>query len=112
MTQFISTKAELARILDVAPGEIDNLFARLDRFYRTKAEPKRSGGYRTFYVPQGKLRQIQDKIKERVLRCAVFPEYLHRGEKEEVNLHQRQQARPQRRGLSPGCEGLFPEREA
>jgi len=79
VTELISTKVELAGILDVAPGEIDNLLARLDRFYRIKTEPKRSGGYRTFYVPQGRLRQIQDKVKERVLRHAVFPEYLHGG---------------------------------
>jgi retron-type reverse transcriptase len=77
--ELISTKAELAELLDVAPGQIDNLIARLDRFYRTKTEPKRSGGIRTFYVPHGKLREIQDKIKERVLGPAAFPEYLHGG---------------------------------
>ncbi|MGH9546831.1 MAG: reverse transcriptase family protein [Terriglobales bacterium] len=76
---LISTKAELAGILEVKSGEIDNLIGRLDKFYRVKSEPKRSGGFRTFYVPQGRLRQVQDKILERVLKCADFPEYLHGG---------------------------------
>ena len=106
--ELISTKAELAGILDVAPGEIDNLLARLDRFYRIKTEPKRSGGYRTFYVPQGRLRQIQDKIKERVLRCAVFPEYLHGGIKRKstytnVSKHVRKGA-----VLALDVKGFFP----
>ena len=72
-------KAELAGILEVRSGEIDNIIARLDRFYRIKSEPKRSGGFRTFYVPQGRLRQVQDKILQRVLKYADFPEYLHGG---------------------------------
>ena len=106
--ELISTKAELAEILDIAPGDIDNLVARLDRFYRIKTEPKRNGGYRTFYVPQGRLRQIQDKIKERVLRCAVFPEYLHGGIKRKstytnVRKHVRKGA-----VLALDVKGFFP----
>jgi retron-type reverse transcriptase len=106
--QLISTKAELARILDEAPGEIDNLLARLDRFYRIKTEPKRSGGYRTFYVPHGRLRQIQDKIKERVLKAAVFPAYLHGGIKKKssytnVSKHIRKGA-----VLALDVKGFFP----
>jgi hypothetical protein len=76
---LISTKGELAKLLQETPGELDNLVARLHRFYRVKTEPKRDGGYRTFYIPQGKLRLVQDKIKEHVLGYARFPEYLHGG---------------------------------
>lgn len=108
MMELVSTKAELAGILGVAPGEIDNILSRIDRFYRIKTEPKRSGGYRTFYVPQGRLRQIQDKIKERVLKRAVFPEYLHGGIKRKstytnVSKHVRKEA-----VLALDVRGFFP----
>lgn len=79
---MISTKAELAKILHVTPGEIDNLIARIHKFYRIKSEPKPNGGQRIFHIPQGRLRLIQDTIKDHVLRGARFPEYLHGGIKD------------------------------
>ena len=105
---MISTKAELAEILEVSSGEIDNLIARLDRFYRIKSEPKRSGGFRTFYVPQGSLRLVQDRILQRVLKCADFPEYLHGGIKKKstytnVRKHVRKPA-----VLALDVKGFFP----
>jgi RNA-directed DNA polymerase len=66
-------------VLDLSAGEIDNVVARLPRFYRTKSEPKPDGGQRIFYIPQGRLRDIQNRIQTRILSEARFPRYLHGG---------------------------------
>ena len=76
---MISTKAELANLLEIASGEIDNVIARLPKFYTSKSEPKPNGGQRIFYIPEGKLRTIQDKIKLCILSHVHFPKYLHGG---------------------------------
>lgn len=83
---MVETKAELAKILDTTAGEIDYLIAHLPRFYRFKSEPKPNGGERFFYVPLGKLRRIQDKIKDRILDSAKFASYLHGGIKKKSAL--------------------------
>lgn len=83
---MVSTKSEVAKLLDVAPGELDYVISRLPRFYKLKSEPKPNGGQRTFYVPRGRLRQIQDKIKDRILIAARFPQYLHGGVKKRSAL--------------------------
>jgi hypothetical protein len=64
---MVSTKSELASVLETTPGEIDYVISRLDRFYRFRSEPKPNGGERVFYVPHGRLRKVQDKIKNRIL---------------------------------------------
>jgi retron-type reverse transcriptase len=76
---LISSKLELAQVLRVTPGEIDTVISRLSRFYRFRSEPKPNGGKRTFYIPHGKLRQIQDRIKNNILSHARFPAYVHGG---------------------------------
>src|SRR5580698_9367743 len=83
---MISTQAELAKLLETSPGEIDYLIANLPRFYRFKSEPKPNGGLRSFYIPQGRLRKMQDKIKDRILSTAKFPSYLHGGIKKKSAL--------------------------
>jgi len=83
---MITTRSELAKLLDVTPGEIDYLISNLRRFYRVRTEPKPDGGERTFYVPRGRLPQIQDKIKDRILVKAAFPGYLHGGIKKKSAL--------------------------
>lgn len=83
---MVDTKAELAKILDTSAGEIDYVIANLQRFYRFKSEPKPNGGERILYVPLGKLRRIQDKIKDRILASAKFASYLHGGIKKKSAL--------------------------
>lgn len=103
-----SSIADLASILQVSPKEIGNVIARLDNFYRKKSEPKPDGGVRTFYIPQGRLRKIQDQIKNRILSGARFPNYLHGGIKGKsvhtnVKSHSRKQA-----VLALDIKGFFP----
>jgi RNA-directed DNA polymerase len=78
---MICTKAELSKLLQVSPSEIDYVIGSLARFYRLKSEPKPNDGQRFFHIPQGRLRQLQDKIKERILSQARFSEHLHGGVK-------------------------------
>jgi len=94
---MVSTKSELASVLETTPGEIDYVISRLDRFYRFRSEPKPNGGERVFYVPHGRLRKVQDKIKNRILVAVTFPPYLHGGIKKRSALtnvrgHARKQA--------------------
>ena len=77
--KIISTKAGLAALLEVTPGDIDNVIARLPKFYTKKTEPKPNGGQRVFYVPHGRLRAFQDKIKTHILDKARFAAYLYGG---------------------------------
>jgi RNA-directed DNA polymerase len=83
---MVSTKAEIAKLLETTVGEIDYLISNLPRFYRFKSEPKPNGGERIFYVPQGRLRKVQDKIKDRILSAATFAKYLHGGIKKKSAL--------------------------
>ena len=83
---MVSTKSEVAALLDVSLGEIDYLISNLSRFYNSRSEPKPNGGERIFYIPRGRLRKIQDKIKDRILSAARFPKYLHGGIKKRSAL--------------------------
>jgi RNA-directed DNA polymerase len=78
VTPMICTKAELSELLQVALADIDYLIGALPRFYRSKSESK-PHGQRVFYIPQGRLRKIQDKIRERILSQARFSPDLHGG---------------------------------
>lgn len=94
---MINTKLEVAKLLAVAPGEIDYVMSRLPRFYRFRSEPKPNGGERIFFIPRGRLRHIQDKIKTQILDGATFPKYLHGGIKKRSALtnvrdHERREA--------------------
>src|SRR5437016_8296463 len=94
---MVSPKHELAELLDTTPGEIDYLISNLHRFYKFRSEPKPNGGERTFYIPRGKLRHIQDKIQNRILSRARFAKYLHGGIKKKsaltnVGEHERKEA--------------------
>jgi len=83
---MVSTTSEVAKLLDVSPGEIDYLISNLSRFYTVRSEPKPNGGERTFHIPRGRLRHVQDKIKDRILSAATFPKYLHGGIKKKSAL--------------------------
>jgi RNA-directed DNA polymerase len=94
---MVGTKSELTRILDIPAGQIDYLIANLPRFYKFRSEPKPNGGERIFFIPRGRLRKTQDKIKDRILSAAKFATYLHGGIKKRsaltnVRNHERKQA--------------------
>jgi RNA-directed DNA polymerase len=105
---MISSKAELAEILQVGPGEIDYLISALPRFYRFKSEPKPNGGQRVFYIPQGRLRKIQDKIRERILSQAGFSQNLHGGIKGKSALTNVRNHRNKEAVLALDIKGFFP----
>jgi RNA-directed DNA polymerase len=75
----ICDKAQLARLLAVAPQEIDHVLGRIDRFYRPIKLAKRDGGCRNLLVPCGKLRLLQDKVKSHILDQFVWLDCVHGG---------------------------------
>jgi RNA-directed DNA polymerase len=77
----ISGKIELAKLLAVAPFEIDHVFARLPHFYRPKPFPKSSGGFRNLLIPQGELKLFQQKIKKHILDKVELYPCVHGGVK-------------------------------
>jgi RNA-directed DNA polymerase len=105
---MICTKSELSQLLQVASGEIDYLIGALPRFYRFKSEAKPNGGQRVFYIPQGRLRKIQDKIRERILSQARFSQYLHGGIKGKSALTNVRKHRNKEAVLTLDIKGFFP----
>jgi len=63
----ISTTAELARHLNVTPGEINHLVSRLNRQYRRRSRAKPDGTRRVLFVPSDKLKLLQRKIYDHIL---------------------------------------------
>lgn len=70
----------LAKELRLHPDELGKVFASLRNgtsLYRTRKLPKRSGGYRTLWIPNASLKHIQRRINRYIL------EFLH----VEPNVH-------------------------
>jgi len=63
----IRTKSELAKLLAVAPFEIDRTILNRRKFYRIFQKSKPGGTSRTISVPTGSLLLLQQKIKEHIL---------------------------------------------
>jgi RNA-directed DNA polymerase len=63
----IQTKSELAKLLAVAPFEIDYTILNRRKFYKIFQKPKPNGSSRTLCVPAGPLALLQQKIKEHIL---------------------------------------------
>jgi RNA-directed DNA polymerase len=77
----IPDKTQLAKLLAVAPQEIDHVLGRIDRYYRPKSIAKRDGGRRNLLVPCGKLKLLQQKIKHHILDTAPWLGCVHGGVK-------------------------------
>jgi|HubBroStandDraft_4_1064222.scaffolds.fasta_scaffold13021_4 RNA-directed DNA polymerase len=77
----VTNKRELAKLLAVAPQEIDYVLRRLDRYYKPANVPKRDGSPRMLLVPRGKLKLLQKKIKRHVLDKFPFLDCVHGGVK-------------------------------
>jgi len=75
----ISSKRELAKLLKVAPQELDLVLRARGRYYRSARIPKRDGNYRTLSVPSGKLKLLQHKIKNHVLDQTAWLGCVHGG---------------------------------
>jgi RNA-directed DNA polymerase len=75
----ISDKTQLAKLLAVAPREIDDVLRKLDRYYRPQNRTKRDGSVRRLFVPQGKLKLLQKKIKLHILDKFPFLDCVHGG---------------------------------
>jgi retron-type reverse transcriptase len=77
----ISDKVQLSKLLAVAPGEIDHVLGRIDRYYWRKNIAKRDGGTRSLLVPCGELKTLQDKIKRHILDKVPWLGCVHGGVK-------------------------------
>jgi RNA-directed DNA polymerase len=58
---------------------IDRVLSRIEKYYRTKQEPKPSGGVRTFEIPMGFLHVLQGKIYQTILDPVPLPACVHGG---------------------------------
>ena len=77
----IPNKASLARMLAVAPQEIDHVLRGIDRYYKPANVPKRDGTPRRLLVPQGQLKFFQSKIKRHILDKFPFLDCVQGGVK-------------------------------
>lgn len=77
----ITDKVQLAKLLAVAPQEIDYVLRNPRRYYKPARVPKRDGSVRMLLVPRGKLRLLQDKIKRHILDKFENLECVHGGVK-------------------------------
>jgi RNA-directed DNA polymerase len=75
----ISSKAQLARFLGIAPGEIDHVLHRLHKSYRPQRFRKADNSFRNLLVPQGKLKLLQTKIKTHILDVVPALPCVHGG---------------------------------
>src|SRR5712692_881241 len=75
----IPGKTALAKLLKVAPCEIDSVISRRRALYRLKKLGKPDGGCRRLLVPSGKLMLLQDKVKRHILDAIPFPSCVHGG---------------------------------
>ena len=75
----VDTKEELALLLAIRIQDIDGVISRIDRFYRTKKEPKKNGGHRILRIPNGRLKNLQKKIVTMILSKIEFPGQVHGG---------------------------------
>lgn len=77
----VANKTQLAKLLAVAPQEIDYVLRRLDRYYKPANVPKRDGSRRMLLVPRGRLKLLQRKIKCHILDEFPFLDCVHGGVK-------------------------------
>lgn len=75
----VADKTQLAKLLAVAPEEIDYVLRRLNRYYQPANVPKRDGSPRMLLVPRGKLKLLQKKIKLHILDKFPFLDCVHGG---------------------------------
>ncbi|HEX5423446.1 MAG TPA: reverse transcriptase family protein [Candidatus Acidoferrales bacterium] len=80
MTLFnIDNKQAVARLLAVAPCEIDTVLANRSKYYRSFKQRKADGTYRQLYDPQDPLKLLQYKVKTHILDSVPLPTCVHGG---------------------------------
>ncbi|HTS13970.1 MAG TPA: reverse transcriptase family protein [Candidatus Limnocylindrales bacterium] len=80
MAQFdANTLPELAKLLAVAPHEIQGVIQDRRRYYRNTRLTKPGGGFRLLRVPDGPLKFLQDKIRRHLLDKVGALDCVHGG---------------------------------
>ena len=72
----ISCVQNLANALSEDLTELVDLSQNTDNLYYKKQLPKKTGGWRTVYVPDRNLKRVQRKINSRIFSEVKFPPYL------------------------------------
>jgi RNA-directed DNA polymerase len=75
----VDSKADVARLLCVAPEEIDQVLCNLRLFYRPRQRAKADGTFRTLNEPTGPLMLLQQKIKNHILDAIGLLDCVHGG---------------------------------
>jgi RNA-directed DNA polymerase len=75
----VRTPADLAKLLTVAPFEIDAVIFNRARHYRVHSIAKPNGNPRLLHVPEGPLKLLQRKVKSYVLDRVPLCECVHGG---------------------------------
>lgn len=71
----------MATCLEVEVDELLHVCAGAESWYTSYDEPKKSGGVRTIYKPNGRLKVVQHRILKHILDSFLWPEYLQGGVK-------------------------------
>jgi RNA-directed DNA polymerase len=75
----MSSKKELTRTLGTNPRELDLVLNRLSRFYRPKRVSKKDGTFRTLFIPEGRLKEIQRGVKRVIFANLNWPSSVQGG---------------------------------
>lgn len=75
----VETKADVAKLLCVAPEEIDRILLYQRHFYRSMQRAKADGTRRILHVPTGQLKLLQEKIKNHILDATGMLDCVHGG---------------------------------
>ncbi len=75
----MSSKKDLARTLGTNLRELDLILNRLSRFYRPKKVPKKDGTFRTLFIPEGRLKEVQRAIKRAIFSDLTWPSSVQGG---------------------------------
>jgi len=76
-----SNVIELAKVLGLTENNLQELAHAAPNLYRTKREPKKSGGFRVINPPFKRLKDVQGKILRTILNKIPVHQMLHSGPK-------------------------------
>jgi hypothetical protein len=78
----IRTLSTLAETLCLTPAQLAKLCANADRMYILKPQLKDDGTTRVTWDAKPQLKEVQEKIKNKLLRAVEYPRYLQGGIKD------------------------------
>lgn len=75
----VQDNGSLARLLAVAPFEIEEVLANRSKYYRVFRHRKPDGRHRLIYNPEAPLKLLQQKVRTHILDLVPLPGCVHGG---------------------------------